>query len=212
MGMFYNTSHQSLGSLQLVNPCTVSEFSNLQITPWRGGREKKGRKGRKGRALDGEQELEPRGEAPGWWPQDAEEVGSSDWKPGCRQLTQSSSNSQPTLRKDDSHNINDDGGRRGSFPYPFPFSSSTRRTWGTGPALGGIQSEIGRSAAVPCFQESSKLYLNFKIISQPKLHLQSKGRLKCYDTKLYLKTMPVLCFLFSHRRVRLNEWRQPSLW
>lgn len=58
------------------------------------------------------------------------------------------------------------------------------------------QSEIGRRAAVPCFQESSKLYLNFKIISQPKLHLQSKGRLKCYDTKLYLKTMPVLCFCF----------------
>lgn len=55
MGMFLNTSHQSLGSLQLISPCTVSEFSNLQITPWRGGEEKQmGRKGRKGRALDEE--------------------------------------------------------------------------------------------------------------------------------------------------------------
>lgn len=140
MGMFSNTSHQSLGSLQLISPCTVSEFSNLQITPWRGGRETNGEKGQERKSSGRrDRELEPRGEAPGWWPQDTEEVGSSDWKPGCRQLTQSSPNSHRTLWKDDSHNINDDGGRRGSFPYPF--SSSTRRTWGTGPALGGIHSQ-----------------------------------------------------------------------
>lgn len=68
---FLNHILSVLKFTQLINPRTVSEFSDLQIAP---GRERKGRE-RAGKEKHSElrdHKLGPGGEAPGWWSPDTE--------------------------------------------------------------------------------------------------------------------------------------------